>query len=141
MHATIYSLLNIMAALYILCSYYDGNEYYIGSEAVPERINTNFELFEPSFSNDINKSLYISVYFGNEWGNYARIANESFSKGIDIQHDFNCLHALRFSRKKLILNKGQSTESICPGLSKELIDYLKKLKLSDYNIGYNMHKK
>lgn len=140
-HGTIYSLINIMSALYILCSYFDGNEYYIGSEAVPERINTNFELFEPSFSDNINKSIYVAVYFGPEWDSYTKLANELFAKGGDIQHDFNCCNALRFARKKLLLNKGQGAESICPGLSKEIIDYLEKLKLSDYNIEYNLHKK
>ena len=56
------------------------------------------------------------------------------------EKDAICLKLLQQCEKKLILNKGQTEEEICPGLSNNIIAYIKK-NLNFYNDGFNLHKK
>lgn len=134
-------MLSIASTLYILNLYYDNKDYYLGSELHPEKLNFSSELFNPNLTGYNDNSIYLAVYFGEEWNRYAKRANSLFIKNISFEQDFECVDILRFVKKKLVLNKGQSQSEICPGLSFEIINYLKNKDWSDYELGfYNKRK-
>lgn len=126
-YANLYNLLNIAAMFYLLVIYYDDKEYYLGSSAVPEKISFKHKLFAPNMSGLTKTSSYVAIYYGPEWEDYTKRANQLYSNGQDIQKDFNCQHSLKFSRQKLVLHKSQSVQDVCPGLSAEVLKYIKKI--------------
>lgn len=126
-YANLYNLLNIAAMFYLLVIYYDDKEYYLGSAAVPESISFNNKLFAPNTSGLTKSSSYVAIYYGPEWEDYTKRANQLYSSGQDIQKDFNCQHSLKFSRQKLVLHKSQSVQDVCPGLSAEVLKYIQKI--------------